>query len=70
MSIFNRYSFSNLLRLRTRLVFLLWHSKGTFRRDKALLTLLGLGVFIPLFYGTLKIFECKLISAPITKNRA
>lgn len=41
-------------------VFLLWRSKTTFRRDKALLTLIvfvGLGVLIPLFYDTLKIFE-------------
>lgn len=40
--------------------FLFWRSKTTFRRDKALLTaivFLGLGVLIPLFYDTLKIFE-------------
>ena len=46
--------------LATLFVFLLWRSKTTFRRDKALLTLIvfvGLGVLIPLFYDTLKIFE-------------
>lgn len=39
---------------------LLWRSNTAFRRDKALLTVIvfvGLGVLIPFFYDTLKIFD-------------
>jgi len=39
---------------------LFWRSQTAFRRDKALLTIIvfvGLGVLIPLFYDTLKIFD-------------
>lgn len=39
---------------------LIWRSKTTFMRDKVLLTLIvfvGLGVLIPWFYDTLKIFD-------------
>jgi uncharacterized membrane protein YidH (DUF202 family) len=39
---------------------LIWRSKTTFMRDKVLLTVIvfvGLGVLIPVFYDTLKIFE-------------
>jgi hypothetical protein len=40
--------------------FIIWRSRTTFARDKVLLTLIvfvGLGLLIPLFYDTLKIFD-------------
>ncbi len=40
--------------------FIIWRSRTSFARDKVLLTFivfLGLGVLIPLFYDTLKIFD-------------
>ncbi|MDZ7291467.1 MAG: hypothetical protein ONB44_20730 [candidate division KSB1 bacterium] len=40
--------------------FTIWRSRTTFARDKMLLTIIifiGLGILIPLFYDTLKIFE-------------
>jgi hypothetical protein len=41
-------------------MFIIWRSRTTFARDKVLLTFIvfaGLGVLIPLFYDTLKIFD-------------
>ncbi len=48
------------LSLAALFTFVIWRSRTTFARDKVLLTLIvfvGLGVLIPLFYDTLKIFE-------------
>jgi hypothetical protein len=48
------------LSLAALFTFIIWRSRTTFARDKVLLTLIvfvGLGVLIPIFYDTLKIFE-------------
>jgi hypothetical protein len=48
------------LSLATVFTFVIWRSRTTFARDKVLLTLIvfvGLGVLIPFFYDTLKIFD-------------
>jgi hypothetical protein len=48
------------LSLATVFTFVIWRSRTTFARDKVVLTLivfLGLGVLIPIFYDTLKIFD-------------
>jgi hypothetical protein len=48
------------LALAALFTFVIWRSRTTFARDKVLLTFIvfvGLGVLIPFFYDTLKIFD-------------
>jgi hypothetical protein len=54
------FFFAISLALAAFFTLLIWRSKTTFVRDKVLLTVIvfvGLGVLIPLFYDTLKIFD-------------